>query len=313
MSWFTDCKVLPGIGKRLFDRIDHSVASIGHNQALLAYSCGDEPVEQFAILSLTEGGTIHTQSVPGPPNPDGVGGMRLYRVGEVVVAYGGSVSSEGQRGEEPCWYMAVYYIDTDEWETLPYVQWKCPFPRRRPRVFSVGDTLVVAGGWGKTTARLEDYWEWSLETRLWRQMSGCPIGEHAGATHGTSHHIYSLTRHYTYIATRRVWSTEKCHIPGGSPVFSLSLYGECQLLATKLTDVGGTGGNGPRKAVPMLRDNVSLDRVALDLLPLSDIQYTSLDKAKAVWLNPCTILVVAIDFMLLVEVDPSLLSPYVLF
>ncbi|GIQ87431.1 hypothetical protein KIPB_009468 [Kipferlia bialata] len=275
------------------------------------------PVEQWAILSLTRRGTVKTQSIAGPPNPYGVFGMQLYRVGEVVVAYGGSVSSEGHRGKvltkEPVWYMAVYLIDTDEWQTVPYMDGYCPGPRRFPRVFSVGDTLVVAAGWGKEKTSLQDTWLWSLETSLWRQVGDCPAGLHnTGATHGTSHHIYTGYTHYVYSGTNRQWCEERGDVQNGifpNSILHTSLYGECQLLATRMS----VGGKRRRRAVPILRDNVSLERVALEYLPLNHCQYRSLDHAKAVWFGNCTLLVVASEMVLLVEVDPSLLRPYVLF
>ncbi|GIQ82138.1 hypothetical protein KIPB_003223 [Kipferlia bialata] len=315
MEWFTECKVLPGIGEGGKTAVDISLASIGHNMALVAYHYGTHsPMERWAILSLTKRGTIKTQSIAGPPNPHGVFGMQLCRVGEVVVAYGGSVSSDGRRRGGPACYMAVYYIDTDRWQRLPYKDGECPEPRRYPLVFSVGDSLVVAGGWVERKANPQDTWVWSLETRLWTQVGDCPADLHnTGATHGTSHHIYTRCNHYVYSGTKKEWSEERGHVANGiypNSFLHTPLYGECQLLATRLSK---GFGKGRQRVVILIRDSVSLDRTTLEYLPLSDYQYSSLGQCVTAWFNPCTLLVVGSEMICIVEVDASAVRPYVLF
>ncbi|GIQ83016.1 hypothetical protein KIPB_004259 [Kipferlia bialata] len=110
---------------------------------------GDDMSQRWMVLTLNDEKSIDTQSISGPSNPEGVFGMSLTRVGEVVVAYGGNAMKGTNATFQYAWFMAVYSIDTAEWKALPYIEGVCPQPRKFPITFAVGDCLVVTGGWSK--------------------------------------------------------------------------------------------------------------------------------------------------------------------
>ncbi|GIQ87209.1 hypothetical protein KIPB_009206 [Kipferlia bialata] len=154
------------------------MASLGHNRAMLVSTdhtsddathavSGGTPVACWRILTLSPDRTIKSQRIPGPYNPNGMYGMQLERVGEVVVAYGGVLWGEDLVSMVPIWFMAVYSIDTGVWETIPRPEGSTsPTPSFHPYVFPLGDTLVVVRG----SSDNGETWEWSLETREWTSI-----------------------------------------------------------------------------------------------------------------------------------------------
>ncbi|GIQ90014.1 hypothetical protein KIPB_012651, partial [Kipferlia bialata] len=181
--WYTDCTVLEGLEcPYTEDGAEFITAvSLGNNTAMLAFMRdvtpdSDDtytPREEWYIVSLSRypASSIEYSRIPGPRNPEGVVGMKLVRVGDVVVAYGGRVfgpRSDPFEQHPPHWYMAVYTIATGVWENIPYEEGCMPLPAHGPTLFAVEDTLVVAGGTPSGEGRDTSYdtHEWCLSTSL---------------------------------------------------------------------------------------------------------------------------------------------------
>ncbi|GIQ84551.1 hypothetical protein KIPB_006065 [Kipferlia bialata] len=320
--WYTDCTVLPGVGDDEEEAVyDIGMASLGHNTAMMCYQVdlgteGYVPKEKWFILSLTPDRTIDIQRIPGPPNPQGVYSMQLVRVGDAVVAYGGHTLNpiEAEREEYddsiPRWFMAVYTIATGEWESVPYTEGDLsPEPLCWSCLFGIGNTLVVVGGNQHPPDVVSPMltWEYSLDTRQWTRCMDCPramSSKTSGATFHGTHHIYS-DAHLAY--KDRKWT--KTPIDMGDPtvrtLLAVPLYGHNQLMA--VTKWCRKTSKGVQRFY--LCDPVSNEPRPLPPLPLSARQLRYLVQSKTVMLSPTTMLSVATDTSVLVEIDPALLGP----
>ncbi|GIQ84550.1 hypothetical protein KIPB_006064 [Kipferlia bialata] len=328
---------LPGIGSGHEQSADSiSVVNIGHNTAMLTYhlSGGDDVIQKWCMLTLNDDYTIGTEEITGPPNPQGVVKITFTRVGEVVVAYGGRVlkmttsdsmiENQSHRGTdtdgelyEDVWFMSVYSIDTAQWEAVPCVQ-GCPTPDERPRVFGVGDTLVVniRGPRSEICTKYDNIlsrqptltWEWSLETRLWTQCGdGPPYHSTRGFTAGACHHIYDGSDHTVY--SNRKWLEEYYDDGYFGSLFSVHMYGEYNLRSRRVP-MGRKRGRRKYVHGLVLGDIVSLEQVPLALLPDIEPTYRKLlDYFRTVMLNPYTLLLVASEVVLMVDIDPRFLGP----
>ncbi|GIQ82152.1 hypothetical protein KIPB_003238 [Kipferlia bialata] len=338
--WHTRCSLAWGVNFFKKRPRDLSLVTIGHNTAMLTYTMHKGgPKQIWNVLTLEEG-QLNKVDIPGPSNPQGIIDIQLCRVGEVVVAYGGQLPKRGERAtvgsrlhrSHSVWFMAIYSIDSDEWELVSYAEGQCPQPRSFPLLFAVEDTMVVTGAGSDTISTSgsilkmkpnvfpEDTWEWSLETRLWTEIDKCPSHlKTVGLTHGDCHHIYSRGQHIVYrgrettdTATERereTWLREPCDIPHESSVI-VPLFGERQLRIAKYRT--GMAHNGVKCLYVSVSDNVahsSLSYAPIGILRLSPPRCRDINRSCTVMLNPYTMLIVSGNTTLLVDIDPRLLGP----
>ncbi|GCA61978.1 hypothetical protein KIPB_000346 [Kipferlia bialata] len=303
---------------------DLSLAPIGDGQVLACYTESEKlgrllylPVPKWTILSLSldrSSGCLATEKIEGPINPEGVYRMKLHRVGDTVVAYGGFAPrvEEGRYRSHPAWYMAVYSISTGEWETCPYVEGIVPPIFDTPASFSMGDTLVVAGtppGEGLITLEGEytsSTWEWSVYSRAWTEFSdeGQWWDNAVDCPEGFSKMFYNPLTRTTYREgvweeKYPVWSPcprdgRRYHVIG----FPLG-RNEIQLVTSE--EDGGV-------YTAWLFDPVSMDLVPLQPLPLPEYN-GFFSPARAVMVSPTTMLFLAKRVSLVVNIDPFMFSP----
>ncbi|GCA64775.1 hypothetical protein KIPB_015355 [Kipferlia bialata] len=114
-------------------------------------------------MTLDHDHNVTFTPIPGPPNPDGVYNTEIVRIGSSIVAYGGLL---GRHTRTPAWFMAVYSIDSGEWESIPHIEGHSPVPTSMPAIGCKGDSLLVSNGYSKTTGWTEDM-EWSVNRREW--------------------------------------------------------------------------------------------------------------------------------------------------
>ncbi|GCA63022.1 hypothetical protein KIPB_007368 [Kipferlia bialata] len=103
-----------------------SMAMLGNNKAMVVSTIRRSVGWQtWSIMSLVHNHTVSFTPIPGPPNPEGVHNTQIVRVGGAIVAYGGVLDIQEQR---PAWFMAVYAIDSGEWESIPFIEGQSPVP-----------------------------------------------------------------------------------------------------------------------------------------------------------------------------------------
>ncbi|GCA62084.1 hypothetical protein KIPB_001101 [Kipferlia bialata] len=287
----------------------------------------DDVSQHWTILTLDPlARTISSQEVDGPANPDGVCSIRLTRVGDVVVAYGGIVFSEqgdpkwlnGILAPKFHWFMALYSIATDEWETLPYTPGD---PTELVSLFAIEDTLMGVSGTShaSTSVLTLTTWEWSLGTRAWtyhRQTHhNCHMCDfkNPASTQGDTHFIFShnCTLRYksgTWERTDHMWPVYP--EADGTHYFvaiATPLYGRNQLLVTQVTS--------DDDEILLLstdiwiQDMISQDVVLLRPLPLTDQESVDIPSAHTVMVNPTTLLILTKSATVLIDIDPRYLGP----
>ncbi|GCA62083.1 hypothetical protein KIPB_001100 [Kipferlia bialata] len=307
-DWYTACTEIPRVVQG--GAISHlSMATLGDNGAMLVYreddddedAYPDSAEERWLILSLTHNGEVERETIPGPPNPGGVVGMQLARVGDVVVAYGGGEWDMYEEWYKPHWFMAAYTIATGDWETIPYT--KGP-SIGMPHVFSTGDALVVVGGYEDDM--VYDTWEWSLESRVWAQSGRCPtevFSGNVGVLLGSTYYLYTGACLLSY--TNQRW--QRLHdVDRYGAILAAPLYGNHMLVLTCQIDSIMVQESDLHY---WIFDSVSQDMIPPPPLPLSDEQSASLQFCSGIFLNPTTILIVTHKAAMLVDVDPFVLGP----
>ncbi|GCA64084.1 hypothetical protein KIPB_013114, partial [Kipferlia bialata] len=233
-DWYTACTEIPRVVPNDLTQI--SMAPLGDGRAMVVCREEDDAVnaytdyasERWLILSLTSSGELERERIPGPPTPDGMVGIQLATLGDVVVAYGGGQFKYLEWGSGPCWFMAVYTIATGEWETIPPT--KGP-SIDMPHVFTSGDTLVVVGGY-KKNGFAYGTWEWSVETRVWRHCGRCPVtvtSSDVGGLLGSAYHLLTDDRHLTF--ANKTWETAH-KVEKRRVLLSAPLYGRHMLVVT---------------------------------------------------------------------------------
>ncbi|GIQ88808.1 hypothetical protein KIPB_011142, partial [Kipferlia bialata] len=154
-----------------------------------------------------------------------------------------------------------------------------------------------------------DTWEWCLSTGVWTQVEDCPIIQLAGQRHGTTHNgTHHMCIGDIYLSYRdRRWTVQIMPLADEAArcLLSVPLYGAHQLIElSKRADYP----RGFTKSF-YVWDPVSQDLTPLAPLPLTERQMRYVHRCETVMLNPCTMLSIASDIVLLVDIDPCMLGP----
>ncbi|GCA64215.1 hypothetical protein KIPB_013610, partial [Kipferlia bialata] len=264
-----------------------SMASLGDNTAMVVatmHAMGDW--QTWSIMSVHHDHSVTFTPIPGPPNPEGVYKTQIERIGGSIVAYGGLL---GRHPERPAWLMAVYSIDSGEWESVPYIEGYSPVPTIMHAIGCKGDSFLVSQGLSGLTGTRDwtEDMEWSVNTREWSSSTFECSGERS-ALWEVSDSDDGKAVNVALYGNHRICVSQGCH----SATDGVSGFVRCWILDAVSQDVEVVGALN----IPEPKRN-------------SRGEITSLANSAALLMNPSTLVIVGGNAILVVDIDPHYLGP----